>query len=142
MDCLKNEFTQKTRLKLNCLGDFGGPVQRNLVVGDFNATDKYETARGLLITILVNGNEDRFFNEKARDWEQAFINYLRSIQSEHYWVSFISQRSIQDEIDRESGSDLFTVMISYSFMILYVSFSLGQYQVALNQARRRVHGSL
>ncbi|KAI6191671.1 Niemann-Pick C1 protein [Aphelenchoides bicaudatus] len=132
IDCLKNEFTLKTRLRLSCLGGFGGPVQRNLVVGDFNATDKYETSRGLLITILVNGNDDPTLTNSAREWEQTFINFLRGVQNEKFSVSFTAQRSIQDEIDRESRSDIFTVVISYTFMFLYVSFSLGQYQVTGN----------
>lgn len=37
---------------------------------------------------------------------------------------------VQDEIDRESQSDVFTILISYIFMFAYVAFALGQYQVS------------
>lgn len=36
---------------------------------------------------------------------------------------------LQDEIERESESDAFTILISYMFMFGYVAFALGQYQV-------------
>lgn len=37
------------------------------------------------------------------------------------------QRSIQDEINRESRSDEATIIISYLVMFAYVSITLGQY---------------
>lgn len=129
MDCLKGEYTIKTRLKLSCFGDFGGPIQPSLVVGNFNSTEKYETARGLLITFLIVNNDDPTLIEAALDWEKTFIDYLRTVNNDYFRVSFMAQRSIQDEIVRESSSDMFTVAISYTFMFFYVSFSLGQYQV-------------
>lgn len=95
MDCLKNEFTLRTRLRLSCLGDFGGPVQRSLIVGNLNGSEKYDTARGLLLTILVNGNDDPALTESARGWEQTYVNFLRGVQNDHFRISFIAQRSIQ-----------------------------------------------
>lgn len=82
-------------MRLSCLGKFGGPVQRNLVVGNLNGTEQYHTARGLLITILVNGNDDPALTESARDWEQTYINFLRGVQNDYFRISFIAQRSIQ-----------------------------------------------
>lgn len=114
---------------MSCLGDFGAPIQPNLAVGNFNSTDKYETAGGLLITILINNDDDPTMVEAALDWEETFVKYLRTVHNDHFRISFMAQRSIQDEIVRESSSDMFTVAISYTFMFLYVSFSLGQYQV-------------
>lgn len=107
IDCLKSEYSIKTRLKLSCLGDFGGPVSPNVAVGNFNATEKYETARGLLITILINNNDDPALIEAARDWEQTFVNYLHNVHNTHYRISFMAQRSIQDEIVRESSSGFY-----------------------------------
>ena len=37
------------------------------------------------------------------------------------------QRSIQDELNRESRSDVLTICISYMVMFIYVSLALGQY---------------
>ena len=38
------------------------------------------------------------------------------------------QRSIQDELNRESRSDVTTIAISYFVMFVYVSLALGQYK--------------
>ena len=38
------------------------------------------------------------------------------------------QRSIQDELNRESRSDVVTIALSYLIMFIYVSLALGQYK--------------
>ena len=40
-------------------------------------------------------------------------------------ISFKAERSIEDELNRESNSDVFTVLISYGVMFLYISIALG-----------------
>jgi Niemann-Pick C1 protein len=57
---------------------------------------------------------------------------MRNVSQPNFTVSFSAERSIQDEIDRESKSDAFTILISYMFMFGYVAFALGQYQVTGN----------
>ena len=37
------------------------------------------------------------------------------------------QRSIEDEIQRESASDVWTIVISYLVMFGYISITLGQF---------------
>ena len=37
------------------------------------------------------------------------------------------QRSIQDELNRESRSDVVTILISYMIMFAYIAVGLGQY---------------
>ncbi|KAH7727935.1 vacuolar membrane protein [Aphelenchoides avenae] len=133
LQCMRSPFTMITKLKMSCLGDFGGPIQPYVVVGDFNRTNDFETSRGLVITILLRNYNDDALNEQAQAWETEFIRFLRGVQHSNYTVSFISERSIQDEIQRESASDAFTVVISYLFMFIYVAFALGQYQVSGNK---------
>lgn len=41
--------------------------------------------------------------------------------------SVLFQRSIEDEIERKSNSDILTILISYLLMFGYVSLMLGQY---------------
>lgn len=47
----------------------------------------------------------------------------------------VFEKILQDEIDRSSKSDAYTVLISYMFMFGYVVFSLGQYHVSSNNLR-------
>lgn len=57
---------------------------------------------------------------------------MRNVSHPNLTVSFFAERSIQDEIERESKSDAFTILISYMFMFGYIAFALGQYQVTGN----------
>ena len=40
-------------------------------------------------------------------------------------VAFYSERSIEDELARESSGDVTTILISYIIMFIYVTISLG-----------------
>jgi Niemann-Pick C1 protein len=44
------------------------------------------------------------------------------------WVdlAFMSERSIEDELERESQSDISTIAVSYIIMFLYIALALGQ----------------
>ncbi|MFH4974501.1 hypothetical protein AB6A40_001210 [Gnathostoma spinigerum] len=132
ISCTSNPFNVETSLGLSCLSAFGVPIQPYTVLGDFNTTNQYDSARGIIITILLNNFVDASDNSYAITWEKTFVKHLKNISHPNYTVSFISERSIQDEIERESQSDAFTILISYMFMFAYVAFALGQYQVTGN----------
>lgn len=54
-----------------------------------------------------------------KDWMEnkkpAFMN-----------IAFTSERSIEDELNRESQSDIVTILVSYIIMFGYIAVSLGQ----------------
>lgn len=54
---------------------------------------------------------------------------MKAFSSPNMTVSFSSERSIQDEINRESQSDVGTILISYTVMFVYIAFALGQYKI-------------
>lgn len=135
-----------SKIRLHCLGDFGAPIPPYVVLGDFRPTTdsdssaetlpinnddvkKFESAHGLVMIILVNNFIGVEENEKALAWEAEFIRFMRSFRNPNYTVSFMAERSLQDEIVRQSSSDALTVVMSYVFMFIYVAFALGQYQV-------------
>lgn len=41
-------------------------------------------------------------------------------------IAYTSERSIEDELNRESQSDIVTILISYVIMFGYIAVSLGQ----------------
>jgi len=43
-------------------------------------------------------------------------------------VAFSSERSIEDELERESQAELITVVISYAVMFVYITVALGQFR--------------
>ena len=46
--------------------------------------------------------------------------------TENMDVAFNSERSIEDELDRETYGDIMTIAVSYIFMFIYITFSLGK----------------
>ena len=50
---------------------------------------------------------------------------MQNYENPNLTISFKAERSIEDELNRESNSDVFTVLISYGVMFLYISIALG-----------------
>lgn len=109
----------------SCFGEFGGPVFPFVALGGFE-NGNYQTSTALLITILVNNHLKSSDNCDAMAWENLYIEFLKNYTNENMTISFFSERSIEDELKRQSRSDIFTILISYIVMFLYVSFALGQ----------------
>lgn len=47
------------------------------------------------------------------------------VEQQNLTLSFSSESSIQDELERESSADVITILISYVVMFAYISFTLG-----------------
>ncbi|XP_032943516.1 NPC intracellular cholesterol transporter 1 isoform X2 [Rhinolophus ferrumequinum] len=108
-----------------CLGTFGGPVFPWLVLGGYD-DQNYNNATALVITFPVNNyHNDTEKLQKAQAWEREFINFVKNYKNPNLTISFSTERSIEDELNRESNSDIFTVVISYAVMFLYISIALG-----------------
>lgn len=43
-------------------------------------------------------------------------------------VAFSSERSLEDELERESEAEIITVVISYLVMFVYIAVALGQFR--------------
>lgn len=108
-----------------CMGTFGGPVFPWLALGGYEGNN-YNNATALVITFPVNN----YLNDteklgKALAWEKAFIDFVKNYDNPNLTISFSAERSIEDEIDRESSSDVTTIVISYVIMFVYISLALG-----------------
>ena len=67
----------------------------------------------------------------AMAWEEKFVEFMQN-WSKHEMpvfmdVAFTSERSVQDELNRETYGDLATIAVSYVIMFVYITLSLGQY---------------
>eukprot|EP00079_Xenopus_tropicalis_P016418 XP_004915269.1 PREDICTED: Niemann-Pick C1 protein [Xenopus tropicalis] len=109
-----------------CLGTFGGPIFPWLVLGGYD-DENYNNATALVITFPVNNfrNDTEKLN-RAKAWELEFIKFVENYSNPNLSISFSAERSIEDEINRESKSDVTTVVISYALMFVYISLALGQ----------------
>jgi Niemann-Pick C1 protein len=74
---------------------------------------QYGNASALVITYIINNFKDDNLNLKAMAWEKSVIEFMKSYSNPNMTVSFSTERSIQDELDRGSQSDVKTILISY-----------------------------
>lgn len=59
-----------------------------------------------------------------------FIEFMKNVTqdeeiTQYMDIAFYTERSIEDELKRESASDVVTILISYLIMFIYVTVALG-----------------
>uniref|UniRef100_A0A5K3F6K7 SSD domain-containing protein n=1 Tax=Mesocestoides corti TaxID=53468 RepID=A0A5K3F6K7_MESCO len=115
----------------SCRGRSGVPMFGNVVFGGIKE-DNYMEASAVVITILVENAVDHDSTKvrMAKAWEGEFIKTVLAWREAHpdVVVNFAAERSVEDEIIRQSHSDISTIIISYAIMVIYVSICLGNYR--------------
>lgn len=119
-----------------CLAPYGGPVEPAIAVGGFLSPGQdlhnspYEKATAIILTFLVNNYHNKVKLLPAMEWEESFINFMKNWTATKkpafMDIAFTSERSIEDELNRESKSDIVTILVSYVIMFAYIAVSLGQ----------------
>uniref|UniRef100_G1PCU2 NPC1 like intracellular cholesterol transporter 1 n=1 Tax=Myotis lucifugus TaxID=59463 RepID=G1PCU2_MYOLU len=123
-------FKDGTALALSCMADYGAPVFPFLAVGGYEGND-YSAAEALILTFSLNNyppGDPRL--AQARLWEGAFLEEVRAFQRQMagtLQVTFMAERSLEDEISRTTAEDLPIFAISYLVIFLYISLALGSY---------------
>ncbi|KAF8572283.1 hypothetical protein P879_03201, partial [Paragonimus westermani] len=117
---------------VSCLGSSGMPILPNVVFGGFNGT-RYDQSTSVVLTFLVNNDADPNSElvRKAEVWEAEYLRVVKTwFERNKDWVSvsYQAERSVEDEINRQSEADVFTVSISYLVMFVYVSIFLASYR--------------
>ncbi|KAL2715871.1 NPC intracellular cholesterol transporter 1 isoform X2 [Vespula squamosa] len=119
----------------DCLAPYGGPVDPAIAVGGFLSPGQdlhnasYEKATAVILTILVNNYHNKTKLLPALEWEKSFIDLMKNVSAEipsYMDIAYTSERSIEDELNRESQSDILTILVSYIIMFAYIAISLGQ----------------
>ena len=59
------------------------------------------------------------------DTQKSLEEQGRHDEMANFTVFYSAERSIQDELNRQSRSDILTILISYTIMFLYVTLTLG-----------------
>uniref|UniRef100_A0ACD5V3Y1 Uncharacterized protein n=1 Tax=Avena sativa TaxID=4498 RepID=A0ACD5V3Y1_AVESA len=116
---------------MTCLSTFQSPVDPSTVLGGFPGSN-FTEASAFVITYPVNNKVEKTGeeNEKAMAWERAYISLVKEeilpmVLGQNLTLSFSSESSIKDELNRESTADAITIVISYIVMFAYISFTLG-----------------
>lgn len=130
--CVSSPSNQNDTIGFGCMADFGGIVMPYLALGGYptvKRSPQYGNASALVITYIINNHKDAQKNEPAMAWEKEVIEFLKNFSNPNMTVSFSTERSIQDELDRESRSDVYTILISYMAMFMYITLTLGNFRV-------------
>eukprot|EP00095_Tigriopus_kingsejongensis_P012689 maker-scaffold22_size673200-snap-gene-4.23 protein:Tk12689 transcript:maker-scaffold22_size673200-snap-gene-4.23-mRNA-1 annotation:"niemann-pick c1 protein isoform x3" len=135
--CSNNPTLQQdqTFMKQGCMSKGGVPVQPVFVLGGFDlsksnasqGSQQFSNPTALIVTILVNNHPND--THLAMDWEKTFVEFMNAQLEEGsdlMEITFNSERSIQDELERSSLGDIAVVLISYSTMLVYIMVSLGK----------------
>ncbi|EGG22062.1 Niemann-Pick C type protein [Cavenderia fasciculata] len=109
-------------LMTTCMDAVGTPVNPAVVLGGWSGTPSEAMKASAF-------NPDSLQNQ-AMAWEEVWLQAVKQYQSNSSRllnVAFSAQRSVQDELSRESSADISTILISYSVMFVYVSVALGRF---------------
>lgn len=130
----------------SCMSSGGLPMFPFVVLGGFlpegtsgfPSQPEYVKANAVVLTFLVNNFDPNSIDrdvqvalEKAKAWEAKYIEFMKEWTEDpnntlHMDVAYNSERSIEDELDRETYGDIMTIAVSYIFMFIYITFSLGK----------------
>ena len=124
----------------------GIPIQPYYVLGGFLDPEAggglgdpdYTQAMAVDMTLVVDNYDpysDDYQTQKklaqAKEWEKAYLDFMKEWSKDeekmrYMEVAFYGERSIEDELARESAGDLSTIAASYLIMFVYITFSLGR----------------
>ncbi|XP_038114072.1 NPC intracellular cholesterol transporter 1 isoform X1 [Culex quinquefasciatus] len=123
--CFGNPFNP------DCLAPYGGPIEPAIALGGIPVTKsaldkpKYEQATAVILTFLVKNYHDKSKLEGALRWEESYVAFMKNWTKANMSIAFTSERSIEDELQRESQSEVSTILVSYIIMFAYIAISLG-----------------
>lgn len=122
-------FCFRNGLNPKCFKENSIPlVYPGVALGGFK-DNEYLDASGLIITYLVLNNNNAEMNVAAVEWEKEFLSLIGQVIKEdrypHMSIAYKAERSVEDELDRQSQSDIVTVAVSYLIMFIYILLALG-----------------
>lgn len=113
-----------------CLPLFGNPLPPGRALGGYDNISTILDAKAMIVTWVVNNGQPKTETEaRAEEWELALKDVLLETQVEAeergLRLSFNTERSLEEELNKSSNTDAQIVVISYIVMFLYASLALG-----------------
>ena len=112
-----------------CLPDFQQPLNKDIILGGYNNGNVLD-AEAMIVTWVVNNYPEGSDGERrAMDWEEGLKGVLQNAQREAkergLRLSFTTESSLEQELNKSTNTDAKIVVVSYIIMFLYASFALG-----------------
>ncbi|QIX01986.1 hypothetical protein AMS68_007503 [Peltaster fructicola] len=137
-----------TAQPVNCRPDFGQPIQPELVLGGYNrSSDSVLDAQAIVTTWVVKGyNPNDAGFHKAEEWEDALNGLFLEVQDEaskrNLRLSFNTEISLEQELNKTTNTDAKIVIISYIVMFIYASLALGSTTITFSSIIRNPTAAL
>lgn len=139
----KSDLTDCARSPVQCRPNFGQPLEPNMVLGGFDSIDDVADAPAMTATwVIANALEGTQELDRAMDWERSMKDFLLdTVQPEAkvkfgLRLSFSTEISLEEELNKSSNTDATIVVISYIVMFLYASLALGSTSMTLRELMR------
>ncbi|KAI5370601.1 putative Sterol-sensing domain, protein patched/dispatched [Septoria linicola] len=133
---------------VDCLPEFQQPLPVARLLGGYNRTNGLATDASAMTTTWVvrNFNPGNPGLLKAEQWEQSTNRLFQDIQLEAQErglrLSFTTEISLEQELNKNTNTDAKIVIISYIVMFVYASLALGSTTVTLGTILRNPVGAL
>jgi Niemann-Pick C1 protein len=114
---------------VECMAKDGIPlIYPEASLGGFTNRQFHRSA-SLVITFPINNYNAAEQNEDALAWEQKFLDLLAERARDpksNFSIAYKAEKSIEDELNRQSESDVVTIAVSYLIMFVYILLALGE----------------
>ncbi|GMF99424.1 unnamed protein product [[Candida] boidinii] len=115
---------------VDCLPIFQQPLKKNLVFGGDEDSPVLDS-KAIVVTFLLhndnNQTSDQIINSKI--WESTLKTYLINLQDIAYSkglrLTFSTEISLEEELNKSTTTDIKIIVLSYIFMFAYASLALG-----------------
>ncbi|KIW62777.1 hypothetical protein PV04_10910 [Phialophora macrospora] len=113
-----------------CLPEFMDPLLPGRVLGGYDGIENVANAKALITTWVVNNDQPGTeAAARAEEWERALKHELlitqASASSRGLRLSFNTEMSLEQELNKSTNTDAKIVAISYVVMFIYASLALG-----------------
>jgi len=130
------------------LPPFGQPLPIQRLLGGYNySSQPVSDAQAIVTTwVVTNYNPGHPELEKAEEWEESLKRLLIDIQGEAQErglrLSFNTEISLEQELNKNTNTDAKIVVVSYIVMFIYASLSLGSTTVTASMIMRNPMAAL
>lgn len=135
----KEDLRACAKSPVECRPAYGQPLEPNMILGDYGSDPVNATA--LTNTwVLKNAAEGSPAVEHAMDFETALRDRLLEVQKEAQdrglRLSFSTEVSLEQELNKSTNTDAKIVVISYIIMFIYASIALGSTTLSVRDMLR------
>ncbi|ODA80792.1 hypothetical protein RJ55_03752 [Drechmeria coniospora] len=124
----RSDLRNCARSPVDCRPEFGQPMEANMILGGFD--EDVADAQAITVTWVVkNAEEGTSQLARAIDWENAlrdrFLEVQREAKERGLRLSFSTEISLEQELNKSTNTDAKIVVVSYIVMFIYACLALG-----------------